>query len=170
MMSGVKCLAVLFVIALSGCQTDADHVPPITPPAMTSATLMGSRTVNASPFRTDLRAYVGRIDGKLGGGPNAWSQPVRIAAGEHDITIGVVGGENMFSSGSRYGFVQAKASLKSGTTYYLRTVIQQESALHDAQALAWIEDEDGLAVTEKLELGITPIRPVSAAPVIFPAR
>lgn len=166
----IGCFLALVLMALAGCQSVDYYKPPVGVTPTTAATLMGSRAENPSPFRKDLRAYVARIDGKLtGGGPNAWDQPVLITAGKHDIAIGVAGGENMFASNSRFGLVEARATLQTGMTYYLRAAIRQESALHGAQAVAWIEDEHGVTATEELAVLIAPVR-YMVMPVMIPVK
>jgi hypothetical protein len=54
-------------------------------------------------------------------------------------------------------------------TYYLRSAIRQESALHGAQAVAWIEDEHGVAATGELAVLIAPVRHL-VTPVMIPIK
>jgi hypothetical protein len=162
---------IAIAIALMGCGTPVDYYqPPESTAPENVATVVGSK-IEMSAANKDLRTVLASVDGKpIGarrGGRESWERPVLIPDGERELLIIVTGGESLFKS-SRHGFITTKVRLKAGMAYVLRSAIRREG-FRGAEAVAWVEEESGVPVTQEVEFRMT-YPPPSVMPIIIPAK
>lgn len=138
-----RALSLVAAASIAACET----APAPRPLPQDAATIVGTRVEYDSAFRRDLRAAVTRVDGKPLG-PSA-DQPLVIGAGDRAIAITVSGGENMLESFARHGTVTALIEIEPGRTYVVRAMIRRDLGA-DAEASAWIENDDGVAVSDEM--------------------
>lgn len=155
-------------LAFAACTTVQYYQSPEGLSSENAATVVGSK-IEMSAANKDLRTMLTSIDGKPIGnrGRESWARPVLIPEGEHELLITVTGGESLIKS-SRHGFITAKVRLKAGRAYVLRSAIRREG-FRGAEAVAWVEEESGVPVTQEVQFRMT-YPPPTVMPIIIPAK
>jgi hypothetical protein len=161
-------LLIFLAFALPSCASINYYKVPDGLTAVNAATIVDNKVESGGNFVRDVRTYVARVDGAPISRQNATENSVLVSEGEHDIMIGVSGGENMMLSYRRSGVANIKADFKAGAVYVVRSNIFQIS-VRTAEATVWIEEKNGTLATEKVTIPVTTARPV-AVPIIIPAK
>ncbi len=91
-----------------------------------------------------------------------------IPDGEHELLISVTGGESLIIIVSTADPSPQRCGWKPAWRYVLRSAIRREG-FRGAEAVAWVEEESGVAVTQEVEFRMT-YPPPTIMPIIIPAK
>jgi hypothetical protein len=153
--------ALSLLTTLAACvPLQPNYMPPPNLTLQTGARVVGSITIDPSPFVPNTEAALSAVDNQSTGlGRDDWKMPTLMLPGMHILTISICKCSKLagYAAG---GAVTLLAMVKSDSSYTIRTTALSGFSGYDRHFVTvWVEDETGASITPKTKFELDKSNP-----------